>query len=65
MNCWTMLEVFIGDYDGRLKFDDTLRRMRVECDRVKEQLREKLKAKYKIEPPRGIHTAPKPVIFRL
>ena len=64
LTCWTMLEVFLSDYDARLKFDDTLMKMRGECDRVKEGLREMLKVRYKIEPPGGVHPAPKPVIFR-
>jgi hypothetical protein len=64
LTCWTMLDVFLSDYDARLKFDDTLMKMRGECDRVKEGLREMLKARYKIEPPGGVHPAPKPVIFR-
>lgn len=64
LSCSTMLGVFLSDYDGRLKLDDTLMKMRGECDRIKEQIREMLKARYKIEPPGGVHPAPKPVIFR-
>jgi hypothetical protein len=60
----TMLATFLSDYDGRLNLDDTLMRMRCECDQVKEQIREMLKVRYKIEPPRGIHAPPKPTIFR-
>jgi hypothetical protein len=54
LTCSTMLGTFLMDYDGRLKLDDTLMRMRQECDLVKEQLREMLKVRYKIEPPHGI-----------
>jgi hypothetical protein len=64
LSCSTMLGVFLSDYDGRLKLDDTLMKMRGGCDRVKEQVREMLKCRYKIEPPGGVHPAPRPVIFR-
>jgi hypothetical protein len=64
LTCSTMLGTFLSDYDNRLKLDDTLMRMRQECDRFKEQVREWMKVRYKIEPPRGIHAAPKPTIFR-
>jgi hypothetical protein len=64
LTCSVMLGTFLLDYDGRLKLDDVLMRMRGECDRVKEQLREMLKARYKIEPPRGVYPAPKPTIYR-
>jgi hypothetical protein len=63
LTCSTMLLTFLSDYDGRLKLDDILMRMREECNQVKEQVREWLKVRYKIEPPRGIHSAPKPTIF--
>lgn len=64
LTCSTMLGTFLSDYDGRLKLDDTLLRMRQEADQVKEQIREMLKVRYKIEPPRGIHAPPRPTIFR-
>jgi hypothetical protein len=64
LTCSTMLATFLSDYDGRLKLDDTLMRMRQECDRIKEQLREMLKVRYKIEPPHGIYPAPGPTIYR-
>lgn len=64
LTCSTMLGTFLIDYDGRLVLDNTLMRMRSECDRMKEELREMLKVRYKIEPPRGIYPAPKPTIFR-
>ena len=64
LTCSTMLGTFLSDYDDRLKLDDTLMRMRQECDQVKEQVREWMKVRYKIEPPRGIHPAPRPTIYR-
>lgn len=64
LSCSTMLGVFLSDYDSRLKLDDTLMKMRGECDRVREHLREMLKVRYKIDPPGGVHPAPKPVIYR-
>jgi hypothetical protein len=64
LSCSTMVGTFLGDYDGRLKLDDTLLRMRGESDRIKEQLREMLKVRYKIKPPRGIHPAAGPTIYR-
>jgi hypothetical protein len=63
--CSTMENVYFSDYEDRLKLDDTLMGMRRECDRFKENVRQTLIARYKIEPPGGVHTAPKPVIFRL
>jgi hypothetical protein len=62
--CSTMLGTFLSDYDGRLKLDDVLMRMRAECEQVKEQVREWMKVHYKIEPPRGIHPPPRPMIIR-
>jgi hypothetical protein len=64
LSCSTRLGVFLNDYDNRLKLDNTLMQMRSECDRDKEQIREMLKRRYKIEPPKGIYPAPKPVLFR-
>ena len=63
--CSTMENVYFSDYEDRLKLDDTLIGMRRECDRFKENVRQTLIGRYKIEPPGGVHTAPKPVIFRL
>lgn len=60
----TMQLTFLNDYYGRLKLDDTLMRMREECEQVREQVREWLKIHYKIDPPRGVHAPPKPTIFR-
>jgi hypothetical protein len=50
--------------EDRLKLDDILMKMRQDCDRLKEQLRQTIIARYKIEPPGGVHVAPKPVIYR-
>jgi hypothetical protein len=61
----TMEDVYFRDYEERLKFDDTLRAMRAECDRFKEHVRQTLIDRYNIQPPGGIHPAPKAVIFRL
>jgi hypothetical protein len=64
LSCSTMLGTFLSDYDGRLKLDETLMRMRQECDQFKEQVREMLKVHYKIGPPRGVHAPPRPTIYR-
>ena len=58
-----MENTFYTDYKTRLQFDEPLVRMRAEFEHLKEQLREYMKAHYKIELPYGIHI-PKPVIFR-
>ena len=63
--CSTMENVYFSDYEDRLKLDDTLMEMRRECDRFKEHVRRMLMARYKIEPPGGIHPAPKPILYRL
>ena len=52
-----------SDYESRLKLDDGLIRMRGEFEAYKEQLREKLKAPYRLKPPSGIYT-PRPTIYR-
>jgi tetratricopeptide (TPR) repeat protein len=64
LTCSTMENVFFSDYEDRLKLDVDLMRMRGECDRYKEHLRQTLIARYRLEPPGGIHTAPRPTIFR-
>jgi len=64
LTCATMEQTFFNDYEGRLKLDNDLMRMRGEFDRYKEQLRQIVIARYKLEPPRGIHPAPKPTIYR-
>jgi hypothetical protein len=63
LTCYTMERTFYGDFQNRLQFDEALVRMRGEFEQLKEQLREFMKARYKIEPPFGIHI-PKPVIFK-
>jgi tetratricopeptide (TPR) repeat protein len=64
LTCSTMDQTLFNDYDSRLKLDNDLMRMRGEFDRYKERLREILKVRYKVEPPGGIHPAPKPTIYR-
>jgi hypothetical protein len=64
LTCFTMEQTLFNDYDSRLKLDDVLMRMRGEFERYKEQLREKLKVRYGLEPPGGIHPAPRPTIYR-
>lgn len=58
-----MEQTMFSDYESRLKLDDGLIRMRGEFEAYKEQLREKLKARYRLKPPSGIHT-PRPTIYR-
>lgn len=64
LTCSTMEQTLFNDYDSRLKLENDLVRMRGEFDRYKERLREILKVRYKVEPPSGIHPAPKPTIYR-
>ena len=64
LTCSTMENVFFRDYEDRLKLDDTLMKMRGDCDRLKEHLRQTLIARYKLQPPGGVHQPPKPIIFR-
>jgi len=59
----TMEQTMFSDYESRLKLDDGLIRMRGEFEAYKEQLREKLKARYRLKPPSGIYT-PRPTIYR-
>ncbi len=63
LTCSTMEHTLFNDYDSRLKLDDGLRRMRDEFEAYKEQLREKMKARYGLQPPSGIHL-PRPTIYR-
>lgn len=63
LSCFTMEQTFHGDCKTRLQFDETLIRMRAEFEQLKEQTREEMKIRYKLEPPSGI-LIPKPVIFR-
>lgn len=63
LTCSTMEQTLFSDYDGRLKLDIELMRMRAESDKYKEWLRERLKTRFNIPPPGGIHQ-PKPTIYR-
>ncbi len=63
MACVTMEQTLFRDYESRLKLDAELMKMRGDFERQKEQLREKLKVQYKVEPPSLIEI-PKPLIFR-
>jgi tetratricopeptide (TPR) repeat protein len=64
LTCATMEQTFFNDYEARLKLDNDLMRMRGEFDMYKEQLRQTLIARHNVEPPGGIHPAPKPTIYR-
>jgi hypothetical protein len=57
LTCFTMEQTFFHDYESRLRLDHVLVRMRSEFEKYKEQVREYLKVRYKIEPP-----APKSII---
>jgi hypothetical protein len=61
LTCFTMEQTMFTDYEGRLKLDDGLIRMRSDFERYKEQVREVLKVRYNIqrpEPTTLIHTSP-------
>jgi hypothetical protein len=64
LTCSTMERTLFNDYEGRLKLDNELMRMRGEFEMYKEHLREILKVRYLVEPPGGIHPAPKSTIYR-
>jgi hypothetical protein len=64
LTCSTMEQTLFNDYDSRLKLDNDLMQMRGEFDRYKEQLRQTLINRYKLEPPGGLHAAPRPTIYR-
>jgi hypothetical protein len=49
--CFTMEQAFFLDYESRLKFDDTLLKMRAEFETRKERLRRELIVRYKVQPP--------------
>jgi len=51
LTCFTMERTFFKGYEGRLKLDHVLVQMREEFDRYKEEVREYLKIRYKVEPP--------------
>ncbi len=64
LTCSTMEQTLFNDYEGRLKLDDELTRVRGEFDRYKEQLRQTLISRYNVKPPGGIYPAPRPTIYR-
>jgi hypothetical protein len=49
--CFTMEQTFFKDYEGRLKLDHVLVRMRNQFEGYKEQVRKYLKIRYKVKPP--------------
>jgi hypothetical protein len=51
LSCFTMEQTFFKDYEGRLKLDSVLVRMRNEFETYKEEVREYLKIRYKVELP--------------
>jgi hypothetical protein len=57
LTCFTMERTFFNDYESRLKLDHVLVCMRSEFETYKEQVRDYLKVRYKVEPP-----APKSII---
>jgi len=60
LTCFTMERTLFSDYEGRLKLDDKLVRMREEFEHYKEHLRRKLIDRYQVKPPkpeRLIHTS--------
>ena len=63
LTTFTMEQTLFNDYDSRLKLDPGLRRMRDGFEVYKEQLREKMKARYGLQPPSGVHR-PGPTIYR-
>ena len=63
LTCFTMERTLFDDFDSRLRLDDGLRRMRDEFEVYKEQVREKIKARYDLRPPSGIHV-PRTTICR-
>jgi hypothetical protein len=64
LTCATMEQTFFSDYEGRLKLDNVLMRMRGEFDRYKEKLRQTLITRFNVQPPGGVHPPPKPTIYR-
>jgi hypothetical protein len=63
LTCFTLEQTMFRDYESRLKLDDGLMRMRGEFEAFKEHLREELKSRYRLKPPRGIYT-PRTKIYR-
>jgi hypothetical protein len=64
LTCATMEQSFFNDYEGRLKLNSDLMRMRGEFDRYKERLRQTLITRCAVRAPGGIHPAPRPTIYR-
>ncbi|PYT97533.1 MAG: hypothetical protein DMG38_19555 [Acidobacteria bacterium] len=64
LTCSMMEQTLFSDYEGRLKLDNELMRMRGEFDKYKEQLRHVLIKRYKVEPPSGIYPPPAARIYR-
>lgn len=51
LTCFTMEQTFFNDYESRLELDYVLVEMRKRFERYKEEVREDLKIRYKVEPP--------------
>ncbi len=64
LTCFTMEQTLLSNYEGRLKLDNELMRMRGEFDGYKEQLRQMLIKRYNVEPPSGIYPARAARIYR-
>jgi hypothetical protein len=64
VTCFTMERTLFSDYEHRLKFDNELMRMHGEFDGYKEQLRQVLIKRYKVEPPSGIYPPQAARIYR-
>jgi len=58
VTCFTMEQTLFCDYESRLKFDDTLLRMRAEFEKRKEQLRKDLIVRLKAPPPAARAVSP-------
>ncbi len=59
LTCFTMERTFFEDYESRLKLDHILVSMRAQFEQHKERVRERLKVRYKLEPPQ-----PQPIILK-
>jgi hypothetical protein len=64
LTCSTMEQILFSDYEGRLKLDNDLMRVRGELDKYKEQLRQILIKRYNVEPPSGVYPLPAARIYR-
>jgi hypothetical protein len=61
LTCFTMEQTMFTDYEGRLKLDDGLLRVRSDFERYKEQVREIMKVRYNVQNPQPtslIHAPP-------